>query len=288
MKLSQLKQIIKEEINELGFDYPGKEQTPSAYQNGIMDTLKAIQQLGVNVDIQAVMDIIYPEDENPINEVDMGFVGDVALGVVGGFAALYGITRGIPSVLGALGAAAAETAERMADKAKQAAMKAKKEGRLDTIKPIVAKFEDDEELKNMYQDLTPKDNGVSSKARENNALRAKQLQAIAKYIKSKLTPEEMKYFTDVSSMMRTGDINEGRINEGKDVPLTNDVKRYIDAQIKDAKKSRKPEKLKKYLTNPVVLGSSSFRHLILLAFEDKYPDAIDVTDEVKKYILSQM
>ena len=68
MKLSQLKQIIKEEINELGFDYPGKEQTPSAYQNGIMDTLKAMQQLGVNIDVQAVMDIIYPEDENPVNE----------------------------------------------------------------------------------------------------------------------------------------------------------------------------------------------------------------------------
>ena len=68
MKLSQLKQIIKEEINELGFDYPGKEQTPSAYQNGIMDALKAMQQLGVNIDVQAVMDIIYPDDENPINE----------------------------------------------------------------------------------------------------------------------------------------------------------------------------------------------------------------------------
>jgi len=68
MKLSQLKQIIKEELNELGFDYPGKEQTPSAYQNGIMDTLKAIQQLGVNIDVQAVMDIIYPEDENPKDE----------------------------------------------------------------------------------------------------------------------------------------------------------------------------------------------------------------------------
>ena len=68
MKLSQLKQIIKEEINELGFDYPGKKQTPSAYQNGIMDTLKAIQQLGVNVDVNAVMDILYPDDENPVNE----------------------------------------------------------------------------------------------------------------------------------------------------------------------------------------------------------------------------
>jgi len=68
MKLSQLKQIIKEEINELGFDYLGKEQTPSAYQNGIMDALKAMQQLGVNIDVQAVMDIIYPDDENPVNE----------------------------------------------------------------------------------------------------------------------------------------------------------------------------------------------------------------------------
>ena len=68
MKLSQLKQIIKEEINELGFDYPGKEQTPSAYQNGIMDTLKAMKQLGHDVDIQAVMDIIYPDDDSPVNE----------------------------------------------------------------------------------------------------------------------------------------------------------------------------------------------------------------------------
>ena len=80
MKLSQLKQIIKEEINELGFDYPGKEQTPSAYQNGIMDTLKAIQQLGVNVDVNAVIGILYPDDEspkdeNPINETEDEIAG---------------------------------------------------------------------------------------------------------------------------------------------------------------------------------------------------------------------
>ena len=69
MKLSQLKQIIKEEINELGFDYPGKPtDTPSQYQNGIMDALKAMQQLGVNIDVQAVMDIIYPDDDSPVNE----------------------------------------------------------------------------------------------------------------------------------------------------------------------------------------------------------------------------
>ncbi len=68
MKLSQLKHIIKEEIvKELGFDYPGKKQTPSAYQNGIMDTIAAVQQLGHDVDVQSVLDILYP-DENNIHE----------------------------------------------------------------------------------------------------------------------------------------------------------------------------------------------------------------------------
>jgi hypothetical protein len=38
------------------------------YQNGIMDALKAMQQLGVNIDVQAVMDIIYPDDDSPVNE----------------------------------------------------------------------------------------------------------------------------------------------------------------------------------------------------------------------------
>jgi hypothetical protein len=72
MKLSQLKQIIKEEIEEarrIGFPHAGDNfDTPSQYQNGIMDALKAMQQLGVNIDVQAVMDIIYPDDENPVNE----------------------------------------------------------------------------------------------------------------------------------------------------------------------------------------------------------------------------
>jgi hypothetical protein len=126
---------------------------------------------------------------------------------------------------------------------------------------------------------------------------------IADYIESKLSSRELKYIKDVVDSLHASDlaksfkqedeipVNERRINEDEDedeVPLTKDVKRYIDGQIKNAKKLRKPEKLKKYLTNPAVLGSSSFLHLILLAFEDKYPDAIDVTDEVKKYILSQI
>lgn len=68
MKIKDLKRIIREElssIQELGFDYPGKEtNSPSQYQNGIMDTLKAIEQLGHDVDIKAVMDILYPDNES--------------------------------------------------------------------------------------------------------------------------------------------------------------------------------------------------------------------------------
>jgi len=140
------------------------------------------------------------------NQIEEGAVIDTALGVAGGLVGLWALLKGGAVVVGMLGNSAINMVDRMADKAKAAAMKAKKEGRLDTIKPIISKFENDEELKNMYQNLTPKDNGTSAKAGENNALRAKQLQAIAKYIKSKLTPEEMEYFTDVSSMLRTGDI----------------------------------------------------------------------------------
>ena len=63
MKLNQLKNIIREEVlKELGFDYPGKPKGPSEYQKGIMDTLAALQKLGQNVDVNAVMDILYPED----------------------------------------------------------------------------------------------------------------------------------------------------------------------------------------------------------------------------------
>ena len=140
------------------------------------------------------------------DQVEEGAVIDTALGVAGGLVGLWALLKGGAVVAGVLGGAAINIVDRIADKAEAAAMKAKKEGRLDTIKPIISKFENDEELKNMYQNLTPKDNGFSAKTRENNALRTKQLQSIAKYIKSNLNDEEMKYFTDISAMLRTGDI----------------------------------------------------------------------------------
>jgi hypothetical protein len=134
------------------------------------------------------------------NQVEEGAVIDTALGVAGGLVGLWALINGGAVVLGALGGTALSIADKMKDKAQKAAAKAKKEGRLDTIKPIIAKFENDEELKNMYQALPAKNN--SGDNRERN----KQMTAIAKYIKSKLNDEEMKYFADISAMLRTGDI----------------------------------------------------------------------------------
>lgn len=71
MKLSQLKQIIKEEINEVGYLYPGKKETPSSYQLGIDDTLKVLKDLGIldvedNVLALIKRKVLDPADEFPI------------------------------------------------------------------------------------------------------------------------------------------------------------------------------------------------------------------------------
>ena len=130
-------------------------------------------------------------------------VVDVALGVAGGLVGLWALIKGGTAVLNTLGDTAGAIADKMEAKAKQAAAIAKKEGRLETIKPIIAKFENDEELKNMYKALPVKDNKFGA----NNKERNRQMAAIAKYIKSKLNDEEIKYFTDISAMLRTGDID---------------------------------------------------------------------------------
>jgi len=53
-------------------------------------------------------------------------------------------------------------------------------------------------LKDMYKNLPS--------YKDNPKQRTKQLNSIASYVKSKLTNEEMRYFNDISSMLRTGDL----------------------------------------------------------------------------------
>ena len=152
--------------------------------------------------------LIREEIRNTINEQklneDLALAGDIALGIVGGLVGLYALVKGTGFVIGAMGSAAGALADRMETKAKAAVSKAKRDKRYESIKPIVAKFANDTKLKDMYQALPEYSN--TTKGQAQNKERTKQLQNIAKYIKSKLSPEEMNFFEDVSSMLRTGDI----------------------------------------------------------------------------------
>ena len=139
-----------------------------------------------------------------INE-DAGMVVDVAMGVAVGLMGLWTVIQGAPVVRRIFG----DTADYLADKAEKKAKMALKNQRKETIAPIIAKFKNDTKLADMYQALPAYNDNAASQnqaALKAQAERRRQLTAIGKYIKSKLTPEEMKYFTDISSMLRTGDI----------------------------------------------------------------------------------
>lgn len=132
--------------------------------------------------------------EEFVNE-DIGTVVDVAMGVAVGLMGLWALVQGAPAVSRVLGDAAEAIANSAEAKAKQAAKNQRKE----LIGEIIKKFEGDERLKQMYNDLPPYTDRAAN-------ARKRQLTTIGNYIKSKLTPEEMKYFTDISSMLRTGDV----------------------------------------------------------------------------------
>lgn len=141
--------------------------------------------------------------EEFVNEkLNEGTVIDVALGVATGLLGLWAVVQSLPAVGKVLGAAAEAIADRAVAKAKEASKNQRKE----LIADIIKKFEGDKELERMYQNLTPYSQGLNKKEILDNKVRQKQLTAIGNYIKSKLTPEEMGYFTDVSSMLRTGDV----------------------------------------------------------------------------------
>lgn len=140
-------------------------------------------------------------NESTVNE-DLGVI-DIALGVATGIAGLWAVVQGLPLVGRALGNAAEALADQIEARVKSVA-KGKRKG---LIEEIVKKFDSDTKLKQMYQDLPEyMERGDHSRIIRNNTERRKQLTAIGNYVKTKLTPEEMQYFTDISSMLRTGDV----------------------------------------------------------------------------------
>jgi hypothetical protein len=112
-----------------------------------------------------------------------------------------------------------DAAEYLAAKAEKKAKMALKNQRKETIAPIIAKFKNDKQLADMYQALTPYSAaaklGSSQAGLKAQQGRVNQLTKIGKYIKSKLTPEEMAYFRDISAMLRDGDLKESVLNESQ-------------------------------------------------------------------------
>lgn len=139
--------------------------------------------------------------ENKTLKEDAALVGNIALGIVGGLAGLWAIS-GVTKFLKNL---AGYGLEKLGDKLQASAKNAARGKRKELIMGIAKKFESDDTLKDMYASL-PEYNPYDKKERD------KQIRKIADYIKSKLTPEEMKYFKDISSMLRTGDITESEKN----------------------------------------------------------------------------
>lgn len=134
------------------------------------------------------------ETKEPMQE-DLALVGNIALGVVGGLAGLYALVKTTKF----LGYVAGEGLMALKNKLQSSAKTAARGRRKEFIMGIVKKFEGDTELQSMYAALPP----YTPKTKNE---RNKQMTKIAAYIKSKLNPEELDYFNDISSMLRTGDL----------------------------------------------------------------------------------
>ena len=132
-------------------------------------------------------------NEGQLNEIGvLGVAGGVALGLVG----VIALNKGLNFAKRKFGDAVAVASDKLEKKLKQIESdKVKNE-----IIAISKKFENDKKLQGMYQALPPYKEGKSNKERK------KGMAEIAKYVKSKLSEEEMKYFYDLNTFLRTGKI----------------------------------------------------------------------------------
>lgn len=176
-----------------------------SYQDGIAKKVEKIGKDKVKVTFDSGDTYTYQIDKyNPENWVQVDesaqlyeSATEIALGIVGGVAGIWAL-QGAAAVLGNLAVAFGQG---LSDTIKSATKRASTKARRELISGITKKFEGDVELEKMYAQLPP----YSDK---NAKARTKQLKDIADYIKSKLSDDEMKYFTDISSMLRTGDVKE--------------------------------------------------------------------------------
>jgi len=211
MKLSQLKQLIREEIGEhtvTGFRVPGDNRGgTSPYEDGIDDTLKVLKDLGIldvedNVLALIKRKVLDPTDEFPIPNdstppiVNENYVldamGTVLVGGVGLVLATAGVVGGTALALdniqyGPIGDTIRKLKNKISDR------KFNK-----YIRPILLRFKNDQVLQDMFE----KYNSASSF--EFDAIRKE----IADYIESKLSSKELKYIKDVVDSLHMSDLSK--------------------------------------------------------------------------------
>lgn len=152
-------------------------------------------------DIERYVDAKYYSPSN-LNESVLAGAASVALGILG----VVGLVKGLSVAKRLAGETLDFAAGKALNKLNANIDARRKEELLSKIEPIADKFSNDEQLKAMYDSLPARIDSVSKQAVANNEKRNKQLRDIAKYIKSKLTEDEMEHFEDVSKFLRTGTV----------------------------------------------------------------------------------
>tara|TARA_R110001592_G_C12573196_1_gene692582 strand:- start:27 stop:479 length:453 start_codon:yes stop_codon:yes gene_type:complete len=138
------------------------------------------------------------KEELKMNEGVLAIAGGIVLGGLGLIAAI----KGISAVKNWAGEKAWEIADRRDAKQYAERVAKQRKDRDEFLKPIVDKFIDDDKLKSMYASLPEYSSLTNKKAIAGNKERTKQMNNIAKYIKTFLTPAELSYFTDISAKLR--------------------------------------------------------------------------------------
>jgi hypothetical protein len=214
-------------LESVAHRHEGEMDAYSFYLNDDGKTILGVYDLnGYSEELKTTKDAIeWCRANESVNE-DMGMVVDVAMGVAVGLMGLWALVQGAPAVSRVFG----DTADYLASKAEKKAKMAMKNQRKETIAPIIKKFEGDTRLEKMYNDLPPYTDRAAN-------ARKRQLTTIGNYIKSKLTPEEMAYFRDISAMLRDGDLKESILNEAE-VTNANTIKQILKNSFRFKKTPR--------------------------------------------------
>lgn len=214
MKLSQLKEFIKTVVKE-------EEDYQELFKNMLAKTGKNIPDMSDDEKKKFFNDVddSYKAKSESVKEAalrrqgnggqlnELGILGSsiaIALGLTGA----YALIKGSYWVKEKLGDASYDLLKKLDTQLKAKKAIEDKAQLMDTIKPMIDRLSEDAKLKQLYAELPEWGSSISKRQTNINAERAKQLRKIGEYIKSKLTEDEVKYFSAISQFFRKGTLDE--------------------------------------------------------------------------------